>query len=449
MPSKPIETDGFVRIRTLFDELSERSVDSLQSCYADHSALVNELQKLTASNINKSNLCGKRVLIKPNWVNHTRLALEHLCLRTHESLILAFLDVVLACDPIHVVIGDAPIQGCNWEKMIDMDFAEAVKRVSGRTGIPVEIKDFRRKVMNLSTDDMVAVRQSIDDFLIFDVGKESYLEPITTTGENRFRVTHYNPDRFLESHASGMHKYCITRELFRADVVISMPKVKTHEKSGVTNALKNIVGLNGDKDFLPHHRIGGTKSGGDSYPGNNWLRNWSERCYDQGNRNLGKSSYWFWVRVASLLWKLSKPGPMDRFGAGWHGNDTTWRMVMDLNLIVNYGKEDGTLAETPQRVLYSLCDGIIAGQKDGPLKPSPLELGVLCFTNDSSWADICMATLMGMEVQRLPLLMAAKEFSAFRKIEITLNGKNIQLEALKKLAITAEMPAGWINYSKT
>ena len=36
-----------------------------------------------------------------------------------------------------------------------------------------------------------------------------------------------------------------------------------------------------------------------------------------------------------------------------------WRMVMDLNTIVNFGKKDGTISKTPQRLLYSLCDGTL------------------------------------------------------------------------------------------
>ena len=109
-------------------------------------------------------------------------------------------------------------------------------------------------------------RSSISEYVIFDVGKDSYLEPITNDKKNLFRVNNYDPDRLAESHRAGVHKYCITKELFEADIIFSLPKVKTHQKAGITAALKNLVGLNGDKDYLPHHRIGGTEIGGDCYP---------------------------------------------------------------------------------------------------------------------------------------------------------------------------------------
>lgn len=440
-----ISADGFVKIRSVFDP-KKRDVSSLATLYNDHTLLKNYLKKLTSEEVNLEKIQGRKIFLKPNWVKHSSNETDHLCLRTHESFILAFLEIVIELMPQSIVIGDAPIQGCKWDKMLDADFTNEVLKLSLKHQIKVEIKDLRRKVMDLASKDMVSNVSSLDDFIIFDVGEASYLEPVTDKGKNKFRVTHYNPDRFKESHASGMHKYCITKELFEADIVISLPKIKTHEKSGITNALKNIVGLNGDKDFLPHHKIGGTKSGGDSYPGNHILRNWSELCYDNANRNLGKKSYWFWVRLASFLWKLSNPGPMDRFGAGWHGNDTTWRMVMDLNLIAIYGKSDGTISKNPQRLLYSLCDGIVGGQKDGPLSPDPLALGVICFTNDSSWADICMATLMGMDIRKLPLLTAARDFSSDRHTSISYNDKSICLDDLKNHIIEAQMPSGWIHY---
>ena len=285
-------------------------------------------------------------------------------------------------------------------------------------------------------------------FLIFDVGKESYLEPITKEGKNEFRVTQYNPDRFILSHKPGMHKYCITKELFDADVVISLPKIKTHQKAGITAALKNIVGLNGDKDFLPHHRIGGTGMGGDSYPGKNYLRYLTELCHDAANRRQGTKAYVFFMRLASVLWRLSLPSQEHQTAAAWHGNDTTWRMVMDLNKIVIFGKADGTLASIPQRTLYSLSDGIIGGQGDGPLKPDPLNLGIVAFSNNSAWHDLAMATLMKMKKEKIPLLQSAKKFLIDQKVDVRLNGTIIDLEKLDLYSTKATMPPGWINYDQ-
>lgn len=439
---------GFVNIKSVFSNPEERTLSSLSGIYDDREKLISFIKDTISNFIKDEDIKGKRVLLKPNWVRHSVKEHDEICLRTHDNFILAALEVILAKFPTHVVIGDAPVQGCRWEKMVSEKFINEVKIISENHSIPVELKDFRRVVFYAKANQNITDRRSLDDYIIFDVGKDSYLEPITSPDKNSFRVTQYNPDRFTLSHKRGMHKYCITKELFEADVVISMPKVKTHQKAGITAALKNLVGVNGDKDFLPHHRIGGTDMGGDCYPGKNYLRYTAELLQDEANRHLGKPIYKFWVRTSALLWRLSRPRRTDHLAAGWFGNDTTWRMVMDLNTIVNFGKKDGTISKTPQRLLYSLCDGIVGGQGDGPLKPEPLNLGVVCFSDDSSRTDISMATLMGLDVNKIPLLQAAKSFMSDKEIEIFYNGNRINPEDLKQHAVKAIPPPGWVDYLK-
>jgi len=443
MPAGP---HGFVNIQTLFSEKTERTVEALQELYNDHQLLLNVVTNLSTGVLVEENLKGKRILLKPNWVKHTFKPHDTICLCTHDSFLLAVLELVLMKKPASVVIGDAPIQGCYWDRLITMELVSKVEALSVKYNIPVSIKDFRRVVFDPVTNKLEIERNPMSEYVIFDVGKKSYLEPITVAEKNLFRVTQYDPDKFTETHKPGMHKYCIVKELFNADVVISLPKIKTHQKAGITCALKNIVGLNGDKDFLPHHRIGGTKMGGDSYPGKNRLRYWAELALDNANRKMGKPLYWFWSRVSTLLWLLSFPKKEHQLNAAWFGNDTTWRMVMDLNLIINFGKEDGTLADTPQRFLYSFCDGVIGGQGDGPLWPDPLNLGIVSFTDDSASNDICMATLMELNVKKIPLLLAAKSFMPGRKISIQLNGKEITEKELLKYSIKATPSPGWENY---
>jgi uncharacterized protein (DUF362 family) len=437
---------GFVRIKSLND--ANLDWTKLGEIYEDKHRLINELSEITGPEINASSIKGKKVLLKPNWVQHPKKESDILCLCTHHNFILAFAEVVLQLQPTQLTIADAPVQSCRWELCVDSDFLNEVEKLKDKYQIPIKVKDLRRVVMHLHDDNKVTEQNLLDDYLIFDVGQKSYLEPVTNSTKNTFRVTHYNPDRFLESHTPGMHKYCITKELFEADIVISMPKSKTHEKTGLTNALKNIVGLNGDKDYLPHHRLGSANDGGDAYPKQNWVRALSERVYDQANRNIGGPMYFHLVRAASFLWRMSRPEATDRLGAGWHGNDTTWRMVMDLNMIVYYGKSDGTLSDTLQRKYYCLCDGIVGGEKDGPLTPSPFGLGIITFTNDAAWCDMAVATLMGINIAKLPLLMAAKDFSPFKNIDISFNNKKLNLDELKTYKVDCVMPSGWKNYNQ-
>lgn len=437
---------GFVNIQTLFNEKTERTVEALKELYNDHELLLSVAENISAGILTEEKLKGKSVLLKPNWVKQNFREFDTICLCTHDNFILAVLELVLKREPASVLIGDAPIQGCYWDRLITKEFIHKVEALSVKYAVPVSIKDFRRVTFDTVANKLEGERNPMSDYVIFDVGKKSYLEPISVADKKIFRVTQYNPDKFTETHKPGMHKYCITKELFTTDVVISLPKIKTHQKTGITCALKNIVGLNGDKDYLPHHRIGGTKMGGDSYPGKSLMRYWAELAMDNANRNMGNVLYRVWFKISTTLWALSFPEKEHQWHAAWFGNDTTWRMVMDLNMVINFGKKDGTLADSPQRFLYSFCDGIVGGQGDGPLSPDPLKLGVVCFTDDATTTDICMATMMGMEVHKLPLLMAAKSLMPNRKVSIKLNGKAVKQNDLLPYAVKAIPSPGWQNY---
>lgn len=438
--------NGFVKLVSFYNEKISRSVEGLSSVYNECMLLEDKILQLTNESLNFSSISGKKVLLKPNWVRHQVLDTDRYCLTTEEAVLIALVNVLVKYDPARITIGDAPIQGCKWDKLITGTFISNLEIISKQYNIPIVLKDFRRKKLDVDNNILEGTANDDGEFVIFDLKERSYLEDITSSKENNFRVTMYDPDRLAESHRPGVHKYCITKELFEADVIISVPKVKTHQKAGLTAALKNLVGLNGDKDFLPHHRIGGTKQGGDSYPGNNPLRYVSELLLDKAYKKIGYPSFKFWSRLASAIWKISLPGPNHQMAAAWFGNDTTWRMVLDLNLIALYGKTDGTISETPQRILFSLCDGIVGGQGDGPLKPEPLALGFLGFTNNSALIDLCFAELMQLKSERIPLLKNAM-----------LNLGNINLiycdgmliksvNKLSDFSIKTKLPPGWVGY---
>jgi hypothetical protein len=50
-----------------------------------------------------------------------------------------------------------------------------------------------------------------------------------------------------------------------ADVFINLHKMNVHKKTGVTLNLKNLVGINVDKNWLPHHSEGYPRNGGDQF----------------------------------------------------------------------------------------------------------------------------------------------------------------------------------------
>src|SRR5436309_13463681 len=67
-------------------------------------------------------------------------------------------------------------------------------------------------------------------------------------------------------HSGAHHEYLLCRTPMDADVLINLPKLKTHKKVGLTCALKNLVGINANKNWLPHHTEGTPDDGGDQFP---------------------------------------------------------------------------------------------------------------------------------------------------------------------------------------
>jgi hypothetical protein len=69
----------------------------------------------------------------------------------------------------------------------------------------------------------------------------------------------------------------------------------------------------------------------------------------------------------------------------WFGNDTIWRTIVDLNRILCYADQSGRIMQEPQRCVFNVADLVIAGEGEGPLKPSPKPMGVVVMS-DRIWA---------------------------------------------------------------
>lgn len=437
----------FVNIQQVFSNAQERTLGGLKSIYGNEKLLYEYIEKTISPFLDSSIIKNKKVFLKPNWVRHDiKPDYDIWCLRTHDNFVLAALEFFLQNNPASIVIGDAPVQSCKWELMLKNDFYDKVKSLSNKYQINIIIKDYRRVVFDPKKNKVESNRLNIDQYTIFDLGKDSFLEPVSYERKNPFRVTSYDPARLAIAHGPGVHKYCITHELFDADIVVSMPKIKTHQKAGITAALKNTVGLNGDKDFLPHHRKGGINAGGDCYPGDNFLRRNAEHIYDFANSRKGKLSYAIGIRLAALLWRLSLPKSTDSEAAGWYGNDTTWRMVLDLNKIALYGTKSGKLMTTKQRNYFSLGDGIIGGQGNGPLDPDPLPLGIISFTNNSAMHDVLCAIMMNFDFKKINMLRTVYKLSEKDEINLFLNNQTATIKDFEYIAIDTLPPPGWVNY---
>ena len=375
---------------------------------------------------------GMRVLIKPNFVLHANQGPWGIDpLVTHLSLVRAATEAALGAGAAQVIVGDAPIQSCDFTELLRATRLDAwADEVTRREPRFAGIRDFRRTT-SVQVDGVRVASEGLlpeDQFVLFDLGRDSLLEPITDSRES-FRVTCYDPRLLAKTHAPGRHRYLVARDVFEADVIVNLPKLKTHKKAGITCALKNLIGINGNKEYLPHHRVGGSETGGDCYPGDSLVKKAHERVADLQNMARSFAAGRIWQGVATQLDRMSRLQG-DRLGieGSWSGNDTIWRTCLDLNRILLYGRGDATMAPTIQRRVVHVVDAVIGGQGDGPLAPQPLPLGLILAGHNAAAVDWVGARILGFDPRRVPVVSHAFDeltwpLTAFPADEIALVGE--------------------------
>jgi uncharacterized protein (DUF362 family) len=394
------------------------------------------------------------VVVKPNWVHHINKSGRGLdCLLTHTTLLEAVLEYVALARPAAVVVGDAPIQGCDFTRLragLDLD---AMSDRLRRNGVLISIADFRRTLLpedKVGTARVENVRPNAA-YVLVDLGRESLLEPLEADAD-KFRVTMYNPDLLIRAHSGGRHQYLIAREVLQADVVINLPKLKSHKKAGITGALKNLVGINGNKEFLPHHRKGGSASGGDCYPGASWLKGQAESLLDSANRSVDGRSPAVKGKLAEIALRGAVAlGHDHNLEGSWYGNDTIWRTCLDLQRVLHYATEHGNVLPQRQRRVVSLTDAIVAGEGEGPLAPTPIGAGFVTGAMNPAAAEWIHAHLMGFDPAKIPLI--AHAFDQFRlpicdfppeSIRVRMDEREVDYASLRAVLPLHFQPAnGW------
>lgn len=355
---------------------------------------------------------GGRIVVKPNWVLHVNQGTGGMdCMITHPSVLRAVLEYVFLTRPMQVVLGDAPIQGCDIEKLMDYGGLRSVVAEFKSRGLPLYIRDFRRTIARRK-DGMYLVSEDLrpeSEYVLVDLGSDSLLEPISDDWK-KFRVTVYDPRLMWKHHRPGIHRYLLARDILEADLVVNMPKLKVHKKAGITCCLKNLIGINGNKEYLPHHRKGAANAGvGDNYAHRHWQTDLAENLLDIANCLRGfPRLYRFCEKVVwHLMYRTSKKDTTVQLEGSWHGNDTIWRTCLDLNRALLYAGVDGQMQDRPQREEISIVDAIIAGQGEGPLAPDPLETGAIFAARNPAIGDVLAARLLGFDAGRIALLRNA------------------------------------------
>lgn len=398
---------------------------------------------------------GSRVVLKPNWVLHANQSGQGMdCLITHTSLIEAILDYVALARPGSVVVGDAPVQSCDFDRLRREVAIDRMAERFTKQGLPLQIRDFRRTVLAVDRSSRQQDRVPLDRFVLFNLADESLLAPLDGDA-NLFRVTMYDPEGLQRTHHPGVHQYLVARDVIEADTIINVPKLKCHKKAGITGALKNLIGINGNKEYLPHHRKGGAGDGGDCYAGGSMWKRVAEDLLDSANRRNPGGLQQSLVRTSERLAAVAEKLGSDRNLEGsWYGNDTIWRTCLDLQRILAYGTTDGVLNTKQQRHVLHITDAIIGGEGDGPLAPLPVASSFLTASASGAAAEWVHARLMGFDPAKIALTREA--FGRFSyplttaqpdETAVLLDGSPVAMDRLGPFQGRRFLPpAGWAGH---
>jgi uncharacterized protein (DUF362 family) len=360
-----------------------------------------------------------RVVIKPNMVRDFHESPEEgtVALITHGSIVRAIIDFVFLAKGGRgeVVVCDSPQNDADWDglwRAFAFDELLAFYREHA-PGFAVHVHDIRTEAVRKRHGVVVRRYQRPGDprgYARIDLGERSEFAAVPErTG--RLYGAEYDISQTETHHRPGRHEYLVGKSFLEADVIINVPKIKTHKKSGITVWLKSVIGICGDKNWLPHHTEGTPASGGDQFAADS-VKTRTEQRLVAMTRAVVRRTGPIGAYGASALRKMGTRvfGDTNRNAirsGNWHGNDTIWRTVLDLHKCWIYADADGRLHATPQRRFLCLADGVVAGEGNGPLAPTAKRCGVVVAGLDPVAVDTACAVLMGFDPDRLRILKGA------------------------------------------
>ena len=332
---------------------------------------------------------GQTVVLKPNFVAHRNRSGGNLyAVITHPSIIRAIADYcyIALKGKGRIIVADAPQYDCNWQHLMD---STGMPQVAARYGGAMELLDLRSywsRGRHVASQ-LEPLPGDPKGTVWVDLGDDSAFTGLDASG--LYGACYWHED-LARHHRARHHEYALSRTVLEADLVINLPKLKTHKKTGVTLNAKNLVGICTDKNCLPHYRLGPPSEGGDQYPDGLFkpyeraligLERW---MYDhllapqvRALEYLHRAIYWLHNHTTRRLGLKVDEAKRALDAGNWYGNDTAWRMVADINAAFDRERKGRT---------FSIVDGVIGGEGNGPLAPDAIKSGLLIAGED--WAAV-------------------------------------------------------------
>lgn len=362
---------------------------------------------------------GDRVFIKPNLVTHEYRQScgengDLYSVITHPSVIRVVADYAFIAlkGQGEIIIGDNPSIDADFEALCRVTKMDAFAPFYEELGVPCRVLDLRPMRTNNLTNygfKSKTLEQTGDPEgnSVLNLGRQSYfygLNPLL------FRGVFTKRWETIKHHHGQTHEYSISNTILNSNVYISIPKLKAHHKVGATLNIKGLVGINANKNYLIHWRIGFPKLGGDEFSKPlNWLDYLVVTVRHLLTDLLSEGMY---ARLRDkarntrfeIIFKDIHTLSGKHFRGAWAGNDTTWRMAADLyNVFI---EDKGRWRQKQGRTMqtFSVVDGVVAGEGNGPFCPQPKQAQVIISGQNLLLVDCVSTRLMDYRLEMVKYL---------------------------------------------
>ena len=362
---------------------------------------------------------GMTVVVKPNFVLSKHSEHKNIySIITHPSVIRAVSDYALIAlnGRGSLTIADAPQYNCDFKELISVTkLDKLIEFYAKYSKISVKLYDLREywsKGLHMPSG-RINLTGDPKGSVIVNLGERSSF--YGKNNQDKYYGAVYHRQETIKHHIGKKQEYEISKTILDADVIVSLPKMKVHKKVGVTLNGKGLVGTCTNKNLLVHYSLGTPSNGGDQFPDGvltkkeqivikfeRWMYDTflSKRSVllELVHRLIYGVIYLRVIRHLGL--SISKSKRMLDAG-NWYGNDSAWRMVADLMKVIHFANKNGKITKTPQRKFFSIVDGIMGGEGNGPLKPDPKITGLIVGGENLLAVDIVTSRLMGFDHKKI------------------------------------------------
>lgn len=144
---------------------------------------------LRAINLFPLDIKGKTIILKPNLVEYDPAGV----INTHPAVIAATIDALRSLDAREVIVAEGPGHRRDNEYLLTA------------SGLHAVLQEYRAQYVDLDNDDAQAIP--------------------------------------VNSYFTGFPRFYFPETVLKADLLVSLPKLKTHHWAGVTLSMKNLFGL--------------------------------------------------------------------------------------------------------------------------------------------------------------------------------------------------------------